>query len=72
MTLKSSTGSGRPEPSETSTRVHDDAGALDVPQELDAQPCAEMRALDQSRQGPATVKDSVCGHSPTETTPRLG
>ena len=48
MTLKSSTGSGRPLASETSTRWTQQAGALDVAQELRAQAGAEVRAFDQA------------------------
>ena len=49
MTLKSSTGSGRPDASETSTRCDQHPGALDVAQKLHSQSRAEMRALDQAR-----------------------
>ena len=48
MTLKSSTGSGRPDASDTSTRWSEEAGALDVAQELGAEAGAEMRAFNES------------------------
>ena len=51
--------------------VDDDAGALDVVEELDAEAVAEVRAFDEAGE----VGDGeglVWGNSPTWTTPRLG
>ena len=48
MTLKSSTGSGRPLRVGDIDEVDEDAGALDVAEELDAEAGAEVRAFDEA------------------------
>ena len=48
MTLKSSTGSGRPRGIGHIDQVDQQAGALDVAQKLDAEAVAEVRAFDEA------------------------